>query len=127
MLDFTVVRYFLVQERHCHRLSYLFGKLSRDFVKVLLELQLCICGLRLEMLPNILPRVRLIIIETVYLYLEIDSNESLFFMELAHLIQCNDEGSLLLQQQFKRFNGLRFEAMHDVDYENGDIAERRAT
>lgn len=40
-----------------------------------------------------------------------------------YLIERNDEGSLPLNEQLERFDRLRFQAVHDIDDQNGQIAE----
>ena len=42
------------------------------------------------------------------------------------LVERDDEGDLLLLEHVQRLDRLRLEAMHDVDHEDGDVAERRA-
>ena len=41
------------------------------------------------------------------------------------LVESNNERDFLLFEHVERFDGLRLETMHDVDNEDGDIAETR--
>lgn len=43
------------------------------------------------------------------------------------LVQSDNEGSLSVTEQPNRLQSLRFQAVHDIDDENGDVTERRAT
>mmetsp|Transcript_7726 Transcript_7726/g.21132 ORF Transcript_7726/g.21132 Transcript_7726/m.21132 type:complete len:360 (-) Transcript_7726:323-1402(-) len=52
---------------------------------------------------------------------------SLPVVEAVHLIERDNEGGLLGAEHVKGLDGLGLEAVHDVDDEDGDVAERRAT
>lgn len=41
----------------------------------------------------------------------------------VNLVESDDEGNFLLLEHVQRLDGLRLEAMHDVDDEDGDVAE----
>ena len=43
----------------------------------------------------------------------------------VNLVESDDEGNFLLLEHVQRLDGLRLEAMHDVDDEDGDVAETR--
>ena len=41
----------------------------------------------------------------------------------VNFVESDNERNFLLFQHVQRFDGLRFETMHDVDNEDGDIAK----
>ena len=48
-------------------------------------------------------------------------------VDSVDFVEGDDEGHLLLLQHVERFDGLRLETMHDVDDEDGNVAETRTT
>ena len=46
-------------------------------------------------------------------------------VDSVDFVEGDDEGDFLLLQHVERFDGLRLETMHDVDDEDGDVAETR--
>lgn len=47
--------------------------------------------------------------------------------EVTHLVEGDDEGTLLLLQQVDGLKRLRLQAVHDVHHQDGDVAQRAAS
>lgn len=47
--------------------------------------------------------------------------------EPTHLVEGDDEGTLLLLQQVDGLERLRLQAVHDVHHQDGDVAQRAAS
>lgn len=48
-------------------------------------------------------------------------------VQAVDLVERDDEGRLAVAEEADRLEGLRLEAVHDVDHEDGNVAQRRAT
>ena len=84
---------------------YLFSKLDNDFVGASLEFRLGIGRLALDDLDDI------------GLWRTLPSEQTIY------LVESDQEGRLSFLENVDGFDGLRFQAVHNIDDQDGDIAK----